>query len=70
LVIPCSDCELVLNICRQTNAGSASATALDIAQTFIGAEPLDRQRPLVMAGPIALTLAIAIDKQLANAMRI
>jgi hypothetical protein len=51
------------------SAGSASATALNVTQGFIRAELLDRQRSPVMTGPIALALAIAINKQPANAVR-
>jgi hypothetical protein len=43
-------------------ASRAAATTLDIAQRFLCAELLDRQLALMMAGPVAFTLAIAIDQ--------
>ena len=47
-------------------ADSATATALDVAQNFFGLEAIYRQGALIMAGPIAFTLAEAVDEQLAN----
>jgi hypothetical protein len=49
--------------------GSASATALNVAQRFICLELLNWQRALMIARPIAITLAVAIDEQAANVMR-
>jgi hypothetical protein len=50
------------------SADSASAAALDVLQNFISPEAINQQLLLIMTGPIAFTLAAAIDKQLANAM--
>jgi hypothetical protein len=50
------------------SADSATAAALDVAQNFFGMEAVNRQLALMMAGPIAFTLAKTIDKQLANAV--
>jgi len=41
---------------------------LYVTQRFIGAKAVDRQRRLVMTGPISGTPATAIDKKLADAM--
>jgi len=43
--------------------------ALNIFNRFVILETINRQRCLMMAGPIAVALAVAIDKQLANAVR-
>jgi len=50
------------------SAGGAAAAALDVTQNFFGLEPVNRQRTLMMARPIAFTFAEAIHEQLANAM--
>ena len=42
---------------------------LYVTQRFIGAKAVDRQRRLVMTGPISGTPATAIDKKLADAVR-
>jgi hypothetical protein len=49
-------------------AGGAAATTLYRWQRFLCAELLDRKLALMVTGPIAFTPAIAIDKQLANAV--
>jgi hypothetical protein len=50
------------------SADSAAAAALDVLQNFISLKAINRQGSPMMAGPIAFTLAEAIDKQLANAV--
>jgi hypothetical protein len=50
------------------SAHSATAAALDVLQNFFGLEAVNRQRALMMAGPIAFALAETIDKQLTNAV--
>jgi|GEM_PF-1165072 hypothetical protein len=50
------------------SADSAAAAALDITQNFFGLEAINRKLPEMMTGPVALTLAEAIDKQLVNAV--
>jgi hypothetical protein len=52
------------------SADSAAAAAFDVAENVVSLEAVSRQRALMMAGPIAFALAEAIDKQLANAMRL
>jgi hypothetical protein len=47
----------------------AAATALYVAQRFLCAELLDWQLTEMVTSPIAVTLAVAIDQQLANAVR-
>jgi hypothetical protein len=66
-------CSLLLAVVRSQissppSADRASAAALDVAQNFFGLEAINRQRALMMAGPIAFALAETIDKQLANAV--
>jgi hypothetical protein len=48
--------------------GSGASAALDVTQNFFGLKALNRQRALIMAGPIAFTLSETIDKQRANAV--
>ena len=50
------------------SADSAAAAALDITQNFFGLEAINRKLPEMMTGPVALTLAEAIDRQLVNAV--
>jgi len=49
------------------SADSAAAAALNVAQNFFGLEAVNRELPLMMAAPIAVAFAQAIDEQLANA---
>jgi hypothetical protein len=48
------------------SADSAAATAFNISKDLISTEATNRQRSLMMTGPIAFALAEAIDQQLAN----
>src|SRR5262249_35887193 len=66
-------CCLLLTVVRSKISPSPSAhrtpaSAFNIAQDLIGSKATYRQRPVMMAGPIALALAVAINEQLANAM--
>ena len=49
-------------------ADRAAAATLNIRQRFLCAEAVDRQLAMMVTGPIAFTLAIAEDEQLANAV--
>jgi hypothetical protein len=51
------------------SASNASASALNISKRLIGLKAIERQRPLMMAGPIALTPSSAIDQQHSDAVR-
>ena len=55
---------------KRPAARSAATALLNFTQTLIGTKPFDRQRCLVATGPIAFTLAVAMDQQLANSMPI
>jgi hypothetical protein len=50
------------------SAHSTAAAALNVAQNFFGLEAINRQLTLMMAGPIAFTIAEAIDQQLSHAV--
>jgi hypothetical protein len=50
------------------SADGAAATGFNISKDLISAEATNWKRSLMMTGPIAFTLAEAIDQQLANAM--
>jgi hypothetical protein len=49
-------------------ADSAAATALDFAKNFVSLKAINRQRALMMTGPIAFAFAEAIDQQLSHAV--
>ena len=68
--LPCRPLLAVVRsqISSPPSAERTAAAALDVAQNFFGLEAVNRQRALTMAWPVALTLAKAIDKQLANAV--
>jgi hypothetical protein len=55
-------------VCPSPATSRASATPLNISQRHSIIEAIDGERSLMMAGPVIVTLAIAIDQESSDAM--